>query len=439
MTTTTNPGGGSTVLLSHLLKHAVLDAKGQRVGRIADAIVTLRGDDYPILVGFAARVGSTTVFVPLARIADIDAHRVELRSAELDLRPFERRHGEVLLLADILGHRLIDIDRAALVRAYDAQLAHTADGSWIVRGLDVHKRRLIHLGGNPEHHPIRDWRSFETLITGQDLVVVRSPFGRLHRLRPAQIADLIEDASGDEQDLLLAHVHTDPELEADVFGELDDDQQVALLRTRPDEQVAKLLARMRADDAADALMVLPQHKRQLVLDLLPDPQRTKVTTLLGYNSLTAGGLMGVEYLAADEHDTIAHTLERLRALSTQHPEALTTLYSTNQDGQLVGALSLVQALQTDPALALSDAAEPDPVRARPDEDLIDITRRMADFNLLTMPVVDDRDHILGVITIDDVLEAAIPANWRHRETRRPSSTPTEASAPSPDTGPEPTP
>ena len=430
MTDPTRAGRGSTVLLSSLLRHAVLDAKGQDIGRLADAIVRLRGEDYPLLTGLAATVGPTTVFVPLARVASIGADRIELRSAELDLRPFERRNGEVLLRADVLGHRLIDVDRAILVRAYDAQLTQLED-SWIVTGLDVHRRRLLHLGTRPGHHPIRDWRSFEALIGRQASVFVRSPFGRLRRLRPAQIADLIEDASDEEQDELLAHVHADPELEADVFGELEDDRQVALLRSRPVTQIADVLARMRADDAADALMDLPQEKRQPVLELLPEPQRGRVTTLLGYNSLTAGGLMGIDYLAGNENDTVGQVLGRLRTLTSQHPEALTTVYSIDDGGRLVGALSLVRALQTDPASTLADAADADPVRARPDDDLIEVTRRMADFDLLTLPVVDDDDQLLGVVTVDDALEAAIPPNWLRREPRYRSAAPAERTPPPP--------
>jgi CBS domain-containing protein len=392
MTRTKRDIAAPTVLLSSLVKHAVLDAKGKTVGQVADAIVALRGADLPLLTGLVAKVGSITVFVPIGRVVDINADRVELRSAKLDLRPFERRDGEVLLRADVLGHRLIDVDRAVLVRAYDVQLSRAGDG-WIVTGLDVHKRRLIHLGARHERHPMRDWRSFEALIGHQPSVLVRSAFGRLRRLKPAQIADLIEEASRQEQEELLAHVHTDPELEADVFEELDEDQQTRLLRGR----------------------------RGSVLDQLPEPQRSKVRTLLGYNTLTAGGLMGVDYLAADQYTTIAKVLEIVRASSTQQPEALTTIYSTAADGQLVGALSLVRALQLEPNTTLAAATDPDPIRARPEDDLVDVTRRMADFNLLTMPVVNDNDHILGVITVDDALEAAIPQDWLRREPHRHSA------------------
>jgi Mg/Co/Ni transporter MgtE len=246
-------------------------------------------------------------------------------------------------------------------------------------------------------------------------VLLRTPTGRLRRLKPPQIADLLEQASRAEQTELLDQVHTDPELEADVFEELDDDRQSRLLRDRTDTDVAAVLARMRADDAADAIADLPQDRRHPVLDLLPAGQRTKVTALLGYNPTSAGGLMGLDYLALPRDTTIAETLDRVRTAATLQPEALTTIFSLNDHGKLRGAASLVALLQANPTTRLRDVADRDPIRVHPDADLIDITLLMTDYNLLNLPVVDDDDHLLGVITVDDALESTVPRNWRRRE------------------------
>ena len=425
MTTTTKHSTGSpTVILSALLKHAVIDAKGKSLGELADAIVALRGDDYPLLTGFAAKIGSVTVFVPINRVTAIDTDRIELRSAKLDLRPFARRDGEVLLRADVLGHRLIDVDRALLVRAHDVQLTQTPEG-WIVSGLDVHRRRLLHLGARHETHPMRDWRSFEALIGHEPSVLVRSPFGRLRRLKAAQIADLIEAASRTEQDEILAHVHTDPELEADVFEELDDDQQAQLLRDRTDEQAAEVIARMRADDAADAVMDLPQDRRRPVLDLLPEPQRSKILTLLGYSETTAGGLMGVDYVAVATTATVSDALTAIREARTNQPEALASIYLVEETGKLAGAVNVILALQADPTIPLVEIADLDPIHLHPEADIVDVTTRMADYNLLTLPVLDHEHRLIGLITVDDALEAAIPEDWRRREPAHRHTAPTE--------------
>jgi Mg/Co/Ni transporter MgtE len=171
---------------------------------------------------------------------------------------------------------------------------------------------------------------------------------------------------------------------------------------------------MRADDVADAIMELAQERRQPVLALLPGPQRTKVLTLLGYNKATAGGLMGTEFLALAEDTSVAEALQKVREATTHQPEALITIHCLAADGRLAGTLGLVQALQSDPAKSLREAADPNVIAASPDDDMLAVVNRMADFNLLSLPVVDEDQRLVGIITVDDALEAAIPRDWTGR-------------------------
>jgi CBS domain-containing protein len=440
---------GRTLSLSRLLSRAVVGARGQKLGRLSDVIVRLRGTDYPLVTGLVADIGGRRVFVPAEAVTDWGTEQVLLASARVDLREFGRRAGEVLLRADILGHRLIDIPRARLVRAYDLELRDTG-GGWVLAGVDTRQaswwRRALGLNRSTQGQPgegelaetgCRDWKAFEALIGHEPSVLLRTPTGRLRRLKPAQIADLLEQASHQEQTELLGQVHADPELEADVFEELDDDRQSRLLRDRTDSEIAGVLARMRADDAADAIADLPQDRRQPVLDRLPAGQRVKVTALLGYNPTSAGGLMSLDFLALPRDTPVGAALERVRTARTLQPEALTTVYSLNPRGKLRGAASLVALIQADSDALLRTVADSDPIRVHPDADLIDITLLMTDYNLLNLPVIDDDDHVIGVITVDDVLESSLPRNWRRREpATHPESTDEDTeSHPTADTGP----
>lgn len=419
---TTSPAANTStavVSLSSLLKRAVVDADDKSLGRLEDVITRLRDDEYPLLTGLVIAQGGTRVFVPASDILSIDPDRVLLRAAQRAAGPFERRDGEVLLKQDVLGNRLLDVDHSALVRAYDIRLAVTKEG-WAAVGLDVHKHRWFQFGTH-EHHPARDWHAFLLLVGSPSALRSRFVASHIRRLKPAQLADIIEGASLQEQDLLLAQVHADPELEADVFEELDEDRQTLLFRSRSDAEVADVLSRMRADDAADAIMDLPQERRQNVLDLLPSVQNTKVMALLGYNAATAGGLMGTDYLALSEDLSVADALLKVREATTQQPEALTTIHTLRKDGTLAGTLMLVRALQLDPGTLLSDAADADTVIASPDDDIVAVTTRMADFNLLTLPVLDPEGRVLGIVTVDDALEAAIPRDWYRRASGRPTA------------------
>jgi CBS domain-containing protein len=433
--TTPPPGAGPeaaadpkiTLRLSRLLERPVADRSGESIGRLADVIVRLRGTDYPLVTGLVAAVGGREIFVPVDQVSSFDGDPVRLSSARLDLRHFERRDGEVLLRADVLGHRLIDVANARLVRAADLELAKDGD-EWVVAGVDTRRRRRRLFGllvprAQDDAGAFRDWHDFEWLIGHEGSALLRSPFARIRRLKPAQIADLLEEASKEEETEILGRVHADPELEADVFEELDEDLATRLLGARTNDEIAAVLARMRADDAADAVAELPQPRRQPVLDLLPAAQRTKVLTLMGFNSASAGGLMGVDFIALPGMSSVADALARVRESPSLQPEALTSVHAVDDEGVLRGVTRLVTLIQSDPGATLIDVSDTDPVRVGTDTDITDVAVLMTDYNLITIPVVDDERRLLGVITVDDVIEVVLPDDWRRREVAQPPDVP----------------
>jgi MgtE intracellular N domain/CBS domain len=417
--------GSQTLSLSELLRRPLTARDGESLGRLSDVIVRLRGSGYPLVTGLVGTVGGREVYIPVEQVSSFDGNELKLTSARLDLRRFERREGEVLLRADVLGHRLIDVERARLVRAADLQLARR-DGEWALSGVAARRRSgrwLARLGLGRHHRQdpevFEDQGKFEALIGHAGSAVLRGRFARIRLLRPAQIADLLEQASKEEETEILGQVHADPELEADVFEELDDERATRLLGARSDQEIAEVLSRMRADDAADAIAELPQPRREPVLDLLPAGQRAKVLTLMGFNPTSAGGLMGVDYLALPAGTPAAEVLAAVRQAVNLQPEALVSVHAISQEGRLRGVARLVTLVQAGPGALLGDVSDTDPVRVGPDTDVVDVAVLMTDYNLITIPVVDDACHMLGVITVDDVLEVTLPEDWRRREAAEP--------------------
>jgi CBS domain-containing protein len=404
--------------LSSLLHSRLVDRAGEKLGRVDDVIVRLADGEYPPVTGLKARIGGRDVFVPADAIAKLEPGAVQLNGEQVDLGRFERREGEVLLRQDLLGHRLINVVGARLVRADDLVLGHV-EAWWRVVGVDTSFRSLLRrlvprpLRRRTRVRPFLDWASVEPFVQHVPTARLRMAFGRLSKLHPAQLADLVEAASHEEGEEIIAAVGADRELEADVFEELDAEHQVEFLRERPDQDAAKVLATMEADDAADLLGELDQERREPVLKLLPWRQQRKIRTLLGYNPSTAGGLMSPDFVALPETETVARALDELRR--TELPEeTVTTVLVLDTEHHLTGVVSVVALLKHDPSALLADAKSLPPLVFAPDDELSEIAMKMADYDLTVAAVVDQHHRPLGIVTVDDLLELMIPGDWRRR-------------------------
>lgn len=404
------------VHLSSIIRSPLVDPVGERIGRVDDLIVRLDGKPHPPITGVVARVAGRELFIPVERIATMRPRFVQLIGQMLALGRFERRRGELLLARDLQARHLIHIVGAHLIRANEIELAET-DGLWQVVGVDPSGRGVLRrLMPRPLACRIRtkslvDWGSIEPFVAHVPTARMRIPLRKLSRLRPAQIADLVEAASHEEGEEIIEAVSLDRELEADVFEELDPEHQREFLESRSNAEAARVLATMAPDDAADLINDLDQDRRVAVLETLPPRQQAKVRRLLNYNPETGGGLMNPDFLSLPATTTAGEALEAIRRSDTA-PEALATVYTSDQEGRISGTVSVVRLLKASPRAKLSSIAERDPPTVRADADIHAIVRKMSDFNLSTAPVVDEDHRMLGVITVDDVLELLLPTGWR---------------------------
>jgi CBS domain-containing protein len=390
---------------------------GGKVGRVDDLIVRLGEDEYPPVTGLLATVAGRQVFVPADSVSAIEQGRTTLRAVRLDLRPFERRPQEVLLKKDVLDRQLINIDGARLVRSNDIELARL-EGWYRVVGVDVglrgFARRLLprSLAAGVGDSSFLDWASVEPFTGHVPTVRLNVPHPRLARLHAAQLADLVEAASHREGEEIIEAVGGNPELEADVFEELESGHQLEFLEDRTDAEVAELMARMEADDAADLVAALPEERRELVVQELPPTQRRRLRALLGYDPATAGGLMSPDFVCVYSQASREEALERIR-IAHAPSDALAWIFVMNARKRLVGAIPLADLVRADAEATVDDIGVL-PQRVRPDADVEEVARLMTDFDLTVVPVVDEEDRLVGVVTVDDVLELVVPKGWRRR-------------------------
>ena len=405
--------------LSGIINRPLVDAKtGDRLGRVRDLIVRMGDSPHPPVTGLVVKIGGRDLFVPASKIADIEpGRRVTFDGAKVDLRRFERREGELLLARDLKARHLINLVGGRLIKANEIELTKVDDG-WEVVGVDPTARGVLRrllpgrLGQNSDARALVDWDSIQPFVSHVPSARLHIPYRKLAKLHPARIADLVEAASHEEGEEIIEAVGENPALEADVFEELDPEHQIEFIEARSDADAAQVLGSMAPDDAADLISEIDQDRRAPILELLPEPQRRKVRSLLAYNPETAGGLMSPDFLLLPDSTTVESALAAIRTSSVPR-EALSVVFVTGEDGRPAGSVSVVQLIQSSRDRPLAEVASSDLGHVHPDWDLGATVRKMSDYNLTVCPVLDpDHRSILGVVTVDDVLELLLPTGFR---------------------------
>jgi len=406
--------------LSSVAGSPLLDSAGERLGRVDDLVARLDlADPLPPVIGLRAAIGGRLLFVPANRVERLEPGAARTSTTKLNLAQFERRPGEVLLRADLLGHSVINVNTARLVRAGEVELTF-ADGAWRVAGIDTSlgarlrrwlPRRLRGELGEPGGFV--PWTELEPFVGHVPSSRLRLAHRRIAHLHPAQIADLVEAASHEEGEEILEAVRQDRELEADVFEELDDEHQLEFLDERSDQEVASVLSRMASDDAADLLLEIKQDRRRPVLDLMPPAKQRKIKGLLGYNPSTAGGIMSPDFVAVSQDAAVAAALSAARSHEIA-PEALHAILLTDANGALAGLVTAGQLISAGPEQTLAELAENSPPPVTAEVEIPEVARLMTDYNLVTLPVVDADGRPIGVVSVDDILELTLPEDWRRR-------------------------
>ncbi len=403
--------------LSQIIGRPVRDTEGERVATIKDVIVHL-GSDHPPVTGIVARYRRRDFFLPRASITQLDEAGGRLNTDVLNLAPFARRESEVLLARDVLDKQLIDVDGKRVVRVNDVQLIGVA-GEWRVTGADVSFyglwRRLTPHNFYGTNRPVEviDWADVGYLATNQATVQLKSTRDKLARLHPVEIARLAEALSYQHGVEVLESL--DDETAAEILEEMPAEVQARFIGDIDEERAADILEWMSPDEAADVLGDLPEEKAEELLGLMEGAEQQDVAELLPYEDDTAGGLMTTEFVAVPQDLTVGAALARLREMA-ETPNMIYYLYVTAQENswQLAGVITLRGIILADQDAPLADVMRTDYQFAHPDDAAREVAERIAEYNLLALPVLDDAGDILGIVTVDDAMEILLPKTWRQR-------------------------
>src|SRR5499425_2412248 len=403
--------------LSQVLGRPIRDLEGERVAIVKDIIVRLGADEHPPVTGLVARYRRRDFFLSRWRITELNENGVRLNSDILDLRPFVRRESEVLLRRDVLDKQLIDVDGKRVVRVNDVQIIQAA-GDWRVTGADVSLqglwRRLAPAGfAGTRPVEVLDWADVGYLATDAATVQLKSSSDKLARLHPVEIARLAEALSYHHGSEVVESL--DDETAAETLEEMPAERQAKILGDMDQERAADILEWMSPDEAADVLGDLPEEKAEELLGLMEHEEQADVVELLPYEDDTAGGLMTTEFVTLPRQLTVGEALARLRDMA-ETPNMIYYLYVVETEGswKLSGVIALRSLILADPAMPLDEAMRTEFQKAGPDEPASEVAQRIAEYNLLALPVIDASGDILGIVTVDDAMEILLPKDWRQR-------------------------
>src|SRR3954463_10851319 len=404
--------------LSQVLGRPIRDLEGLRVATVKDVIVRLGADDHPPVTGLVARYRRRDFFLPRWRITQLNQNGVRLNSDILDLRPFVRRQSEVLLARDVLDKQLIDVDGKRVVRVNDVQIIQAA-GNWRVTGADVSLqalwRRLAPAGFAGTRRPVEvlDWADVGYLATDAATVQLKSSSDKLARLHPVEIARLAEALSYHHGTEIVEAL--DDETAAETLEEMPAERQARILGDMNEERAADILEWMSPDEAADVLGDLPEAKAEELLGLMESEEQADVAELLPYEDDTAGGLMTTEFVTLPRNLTVGAALARLREMA-ETPNMIYYLYVVEEEHswKLCGVIALRSLILGYPNAPLAEVMRDEFQNAAPDDSAREVAEKIAEYNLLALPVVDEAGDILGIITVDDAMEMLLPKGWRQR-------------------------
>lgn len=412
------------VFAARLAGLAVLGPDGESLGRVRDVVISISiVRQQPRVLGLVVELLSRRrIFVPILRVTAIEPQAVTLNTANLSLRRFAQRPGEVLVLGQVLDTRVRVNDpelpqlQAVDVVVIDLGIEPVRSRDWMVTRVAVRNHRR--LGRRTTVH-IVDWQNVHGLtpsalaMPGQDVAQLLHQF---EDQRPIEVADAIRELPAKRRNEVVNAL--DDERLADVLQELPEDDQTQLLLQLGTERAADVLEAMDPDDAADLLGVLNPGDAEMLLARMDPEDSDPVRRLLQHSPDTAGGLMTSEPVVLAPDTTVAEALARVR--DPDLTPALSSLVfvvrppTATPTGRYLGCVHLQRLLREPPAALVSGMIDKDLPSLVPDTSLAGVTRYFAAYNLVCGPVVDEESHLLGAVTVDDVLDHLLPHDWRER-------------------------
>jgi CBS domain-containing protein len=395
------------LFLSEILNKPVMNQRGEEMGRLRDILV-IPGNPFPQVSGLAVSKRKDHHFIPLDYVDIFNKKFLMVREMEKKTFPSSPPEGHIYIRENLLDKQIVDINGVKVVRVNDIKLGMLQNEFCLV-GLDVGYQGLLRRIGWERKGVgnLIPWNYVQPLEEGLDQLSLTLSRQGLSQLHPVDIADIIAQVSSKERVLLLESL--DKETAGEAIHELEADMRVAIVEQMDVEEAADVLEKMQPDEAADILGDLSSEKAKAILDRMEKEEAADVEELLEHDEDTAGGLMTTEYLAFPPDQTAAQAIEEIRNQSPE-TELIYYIYVIDGEEHLLGVLSLRDLIMATPLTPLKKLMRTNPKKIKAEAKQKDVAELVSKYNLIAVPVVDEHNHLLGIITVDDILNILLPSS-----------------------------
>ena len=401
------------VFVARLAGCGVFDPLGDRVGKVIDVLVAYRNSGAPRTTGMLIEItGRRRVFVPIARVTSIVPGQV-ITNGLIDLRRFTQRGQEVRIVAEMLGRKVSLKDGSGQATIEDLAIEQNAQKDWVVSDLFIRrpKTSATPFGRGAtlfvEWNDVTEQQSEESQ-SAEQLIATYSD------MLPADLASALMDLPEDR--MIEVAEELDDERLADVLEELPEEEQIEIVQDLDDERAAEVLDLMQPDDAADLMMNLPEDRAEAILDLMDEEEADDIRRLMSFGEFTAGGLMTTEPVICSADATVAEAMALIRRKEVA-PALAASVFVTlppheTTTGRYLGMVHFQKLLRYPPHERLGSLLDTDVEPVSAETHISKIHRTLANYNLVALPVVDKENKLIGVVTVDDVLDHLLPEDWR---------------------------
>ncbi|TQK70134.1 MULTISPECIES: magnesium transporter MgtE N-terminal domain-containing protein [unclassified Nocardioides] len=407
------------VFAARLVGLPIFDPQGDQVGKVRDLVVTLRTEGtQPRVLGMVAEVfGRRRIFVPMTRVTNIDSGHV-YTTGLLNMRRFEQRSTETLVIGQMLDRTVTIKDSGVTGTVYDVAMEPARTRDWVLSRVAVREPSKGFRRRGQSH--VVEWRDVVGLTRTDDRQGATHLVAALNEMRPADAASILHDLPPERRTAVALAL--DDERLADVLEELPEDDQVEILKGLDSERAADVLEEMSPDDAADLVSDLPPETAEILLGLMEPEEAEDVRRLMSYVENTAGAMMTSEPVILGPDATIADALAHVR--NPELTPALAALVYVcrppleTPTGKLLGVAHIQRLLREPPSTLVAGALDDSMEWLRPEASIDEVAAHLATYNLVAAPVVDEDRRLIGAVTVDDLLDHMLPANWRERARER---------------------